>query len=59
MKAGIDLEKPFKQPKPTEFKIDNRVELNQDQLHRIADTISGLGDQKPFDFMASSLPPLK
>ena len=56
--TGIGSEKPFKQPKPTVFKTDNRVVVNQGQLHRIADLISGFADQKPFDFVTSSLPPL-
>ncbi len=58
MIAGIGSEKPFKQPKPTEMKTDNRVLVNQGQVHRFADLISGFADQKPFDFVASSLPSL-
>ena len=58
MIAGIGSEKPFQQPKPTAMKADNRVVVNQEQLHRIADLISGLDDLKPFDYVASSLPPV-
>jgi hypothetical protein len=58
MIAGIGQEKPFQQPKPSKFKTDNRVVVNQEQLHRIADRLSKLVDQKPFDFVTSSLPPL-
>lgn len=58
MTTGFDPEKPFQQPKPTEFGIDNRVVVNQEQIHRFADLISGLDDEKPFDYVASSVPPL-
>ncbi|MCH7613409.1 MAG: hypothetical protein IIB45_08645, partial [Candidatus Marinimicrobia bacterium] len=40
------------------MKTDNRVKINQEQVRRIAKLISGLTDEKPFDFIASSLPPL-
>ncbi|UCF62383.1 MAG: hypothetical protein JSV37_06705 [Anaerolineaceae bacterium] len=58
MTLGFDLQKPFQQPKPTEFGTDNRVVVNQEQLHRFADLISGLGNEKPFDYVSPSLPPL-
>ena len=58
MIAGIDSGEPFKQPKSTAMKTDNRVDVNQGQLHRIADLISELADQKPFDFVTTSLPPV-
>ena len=48
----------FKQPKPTEMKSNNRVVLNNEQIQRIAKLLSGLSEEKPFDFLASSLPPL-
>jgi hypothetical protein len=58
MIAGIDSAGSFKQPKPTVMKTDNRVVVNRKQLHRFADLISGLDDEKPFDYVVSSLPPL-
>jgi hypothetical protein len=58
MIAGIGSGEPFKQPKPTGMKTDNRAVVNQGQLCRIADLISEFADQKPFDFVTPSLPPV-
>ena len=58
MITGIDLEKPFLQPKPSEFGADDRVVVDQEQIRRFADLFAGLGDEKPFDYIVPSLPPL-
>ncbi len=42
----------------TKIKTDNRVKINREQLHRIAKFISGLTEEKPFNFVAASLPNL-
>jgi len=38
------------------LKTDNRVLINTEQVHRTAKLISGLTEEKPYDFIASSLP---
>jgi hypothetical protein len=58
MTIGFDPKKPFQQPKPTGFSNDNSVVVNQDQVDHLANLISGLADEKPFNFIASSLPTL-
>jgi hypothetical protein len=58
MIARIDSEKPFQQPKPSGMKADDRVVVNQGQLQRVAGMISETVEERPFDFIASSLPPL-
>ena len=41
------------------IKTDNRVKVNQKQINLTAKLISTLKEEKPFDFIASSLPPNK
>lgn len=40
-----------------EMRSDERVEINHDQIKKVADLISGLEEEHPFDFLSSSLPP--
>jgi hypothetical protein len=58
MIAATGSETPFRQPKPTELKTDDRVMVNEGQVHRVAGLIAGLAEVEAYDYMDSSLPPL-
>jgi sugar/nucleoside kinase (ribokinase family) len=56
MIQGIGPEKLLSQSPPPNIKSDIRVIVNHEQIQKTADLISGLKDEKPFDFVTSSLP---
>jgi len=58
MIQSIGPEKLMSQSPPSKIKSDIRVTLNHEQIQKTANLISGLKDEKPFDFVTSSLPHL-
>jgi hypothetical protein len=57
MMAERGSERPFQQPKPTEYKGDDRVVVNEGQVRRVAGLMAGLEEVKPYDYVAPALPP--
>ncbi|MBC8215135.1 MAG: hypothetical protein H8E64_01315 [Candidatus Marinimicrobia bacterium] len=58
MISGIGPEKLFTKPIYPKIDVDSRVEPNSNQIGRTAKLISKLTEEAPYDFIASSLPPL-
>lgn len=56
MISGIGPEKLLRKSKSPEIHADERVQVNQDQVRRTAKLISGLKEEKPYNFIASFLP---
>ena len=56
MISGIGPEKLLRKSKSPEIHADERVQVNQDQVRRTAKLISGLKEEKPYNFIASSIP---
>lgn len=58
MITGIGPETLYSKADPPVVQTDERVKENSGQVRKVADLISGLTEEKPYNFIASSLPPL-
>ncbi len=43
---------------PPEMPLDTRVQVNQEQLHRVAEIVSALSEASPFQFVSPEVPPV-